>query len=118
MTQDEINEILRLHHRWLRGEEDGQRADLRGANLRGATAIDAGQGSRGFRFVAIPHDTAVMVLAGCRWLPLHDAWAHWQGRHADNQALRAECLAKLMQIETVAKARDWTLGYDPARGNE
>jgi hypothetical protein len=35
-TVVEIAEILRLHAMWLRGEDGGQRADLRGANLRGA----------------------------------------------------------------------------------
>ena len=36
MTADELREILGLHVKWLRGEPDGKKADLRGANLDGA----------------------------------------------------------------------------------
>lgn len=101
-------EGARLWNANLRG------AYLRDANLAGAAAIDGGQDHRGFRFVGVPHDDCVMVLAGCRWLSLHDAWAHWRHRHNDKPDLRSECLAKLALIETVAQARGWALGYDPA----
>ena len=33
MTQDDLNKILELHEKWLNNDEDGVRADLRGANL-------------------------------------------------------------------------------------
>ena len=36
MTNEEIETILDLHKKWLRGEEDGKRANLAGANLTGA----------------------------------------------------------------------------------
>jgi hypothetical protein len=36
LTPDEIKNILEKHLRWLRGEADGSRADLRNANLRNA----------------------------------------------------------------------------------
>ena len=36
-----IKEILDLHGKWLRGEEGGVQANLRGANLRGADLSDA-----------------------------------------------------------------------------
>lgn len=36
MTIEEIAKILADHAKWLRGEPDGQRADFRGADLRGA----------------------------------------------------------------------------------
>lgn len=36
MTQSELNEILEKHRKWLNNEEGGERADLRGADLRGA----------------------------------------------------------------------------------
>jgi uncharacterized protein YjbI with pentapeptide repeats len=32
-SKDELNEILRLHGTWLRGERDGKRANLTGADL-------------------------------------------------------------------------------------
>ena len=36
MTKTEFNEILKAHKKWLNGDEDGKRADLRGADLTGA----------------------------------------------------------------------------------
>ena len=36
MNQAELNEVLRKHRMWLRGEEGGRRADLSGWDLRGA----------------------------------------------------------------------------------
>ena len=36
MTQTELNEIVRLHNLWLIGDEEGKKANLRGADLRGA----------------------------------------------------------------------------------
>ena len=36
MTQSELNEILEKHRKWVNGEDDGERADLRGADLRRA----------------------------------------------------------------------------------
>jgi|GEM_PF-2450524 len=45
-TQEELNEIISKHGKWLDDEEGGERANLRGANLidanlRGANLIDA-----------------------------------------------------------------------------
>lgn len=37
----DIKEVLRLHAKWLSGEEGGVRADLRKANLRGANLCGA-----------------------------------------------------------------------------
>ena len=34
ITQEKLNEIIASHGKWLRDEEGGQRADLRGADLR------------------------------------------------------------------------------------
>ena len=41
LTPDEIKNILEKHLRWLRGEADGSRADLRNANLRNASLRNA-----------------------------------------------------------------------------
>ena len=41
MDKKELTEILRLHKMWLNGEEEGERANLRGANLQGADLRDA-----------------------------------------------------------------------------
>ena len=40
-TQEELDEILRLHGMWVRGEEGGKRADLRWANLTDANLARA-----------------------------------------------------------------------------
>ncbi len=40
MTADEIREVIEAHRRWLQGEPDGRRADLAGADLRGANLRD------------------------------------------------------------------------------
>ena len=44
MTFDELQEILGLHLRWLRGEPEGKRADLGGADLGGANLYGANLG--------------------------------------------------------------------------
>ena len=36
MRTEELQKILDLHKKWLKGEPDGVRADLRDANLRDA----------------------------------------------------------------------------------
>ena len=36
MTLNELDKILTAHKKWLNNEDEGHRADLRGANLRGA----------------------------------------------------------------------------------
>ena len=36
MNQEELQKILEAHKKWINSEDDGVRADLRGANLRGA----------------------------------------------------------------------------------
>lgn len=41
MTNLELKEILDKHLKWLRGEEGGERADLRGEDLRDANLCDA-----------------------------------------------------------------------------
>jgi len=41
MTQEEIQTILDLHASWLRGEDDGKRANLSRADLSGADLTGA-----------------------------------------------------------------------------
>ncbi|BEU87427.1 hypothetical protein TAMA11512_21690 [Selenomonas sp. TAMA-11512] len=41
MNKEKLKEIIKSHGRWLKGESDGQRADLRGADLRDADLCDA-----------------------------------------------------------------------------
>ena len=54
MTKLEIKQALELHEKWLNGENEGERADLRGAylsgaNLRGAYLGDANLGGANLR---------------------------------------------------------------------
>ena len=42
MTRENLNEILQKHQKWMDGEDDGKRADLRSADLRGADLCGAG----------------------------------------------------------------------------
>jgi hypothetical protein len=41
MNQEQLNPVLALHAKWLRGDIDGVMADLRDANLHGADLRDA-----------------------------------------------------------------------------
>ena len=41
MDQNELNEILKKHEMWLKGEEGGERANLSGADLSGANLYGA-----------------------------------------------------------------------------
>jgi len=49
MTRDKLQEIIEAHGRWLKGEPDGERANLRGANLRGANLRGADLGGANLR---------------------------------------------------------------------
>ena len=41
ISAKKLQEIIKSHGRWLRNEEGGERANLRGANLRGADLSSA-----------------------------------------------------------------------------
>ena len=41
MNQVELNEILEKHKKWLDGDEGGEKAELRGADLRWANLQEA-----------------------------------------------------------------------------
>ena len=75
-------------------------AYLRGADLTGITLIDAGQDSRGYRFIARRGDP-MMIAAGCRWLRAAEAREHW--------ANNPECLGKVEMIVAEATRRGWTI---------
>ena len=96
-----------LRGAYLEGS-DLRGADLRGACLRGADLLDAGQDSRGYRFVAVKQKKGpYLIFAGCHTFTLKEAQAHWKKRHEGDQALQAECQAKIKLIAAVAKARGW-----------
>lgn len=41
MNKEQLNDVLENHKKWLDGEEDGERANLKGANLSDADLSDA-----------------------------------------------------------------------------
>lgn len=87
-------------------------ARFRGSYIRGAGLIDAGQDSRGWRFIGCRFNGGVWVAAGCRWLSLSDARSHWgEGYPHDASGMhhgdRVEINAKLDLIEATAKSRGW-----------
>ncbi len=81
---------------------------LAGANLTGASLIDGGQDARGYRFWAWRRDDgAVIVRGGCReWAGFEAARAHYGADYASDGD-RAECIARIALIETVAQANWW-----------
>ena len=93
------------------------RADLGGAYLGGDNIIDAGEDRRGYRFFgAKEKETDLLrINAGCREnLTLEQANWHWSKAHANDPELAAECLAKVVLIETVARARGWKIEAEDA----
>ena len=82
-------------------------ADLSGADLRDADLIDAGQDSRGYRFVG-HYCKAVRIIAGCRNFTINEAKDHW--------ANNPEALAKVVLIETVASLKNWVKETEDANG--
>ena len=73
-------------------------ANLAGAYLSGANLIDAGQDSRGYRFIGVPTN-GLHIMAGCRWFTLDEAREHWQ----DNP----EAGNKVAAIAAEADRRGW-----------
>ena len=41
MKEKQLENVLKLHQKWMSNEPDGKRADLRGADLRGASLWEA-----------------------------------------------------------------------------
>ena len=81
MTQDQIKETLRLHAMWLRDDEGGacanlRGADLRGADLRGANLRGANLSGANLRWANLSRANlsgANLSGANLRWADLSDA---------------------------------------------
>ena len=54
MTNDELKAVLEKHRRWLKGDPNGERADLRSANLRNANLRNADLRSANLDFSCLP----------------------------------------------------------------
>jgi hypothetical protein len=133
ITKDELVEIIRKHALWLVDENEGERADLRFANLsfadlsfanlrsanlsfanlRSANLQLVGQDIRGYLFWSFANDDGVVVLrAGCReFIGIAAARAHWTERHGDD-VLHADCLSLVDRCEQMAKVRGWKLDVE------
>ena len=56
-------------------------ANLTSANLSGAIGIiDAGQDTRGYRFVEVRHGESMRIYAGCRDFTIEEAMEHWTAK--------------------------------------
>ena len=91
----------------LRGA-DLSGAHLMGAYLMGADLIDAGQESRGFRWVATPGSDGriLLIQAGCQRKTLAEARNYWGDGYTSNGDL-AEIKVKIDYLESEAKRRGW-----------
>jgi hypothetical protein len=70
MDQTNLDLILSLHLDWLRGKENGKRADLRGADLIGADLRGAnliGANLRGADLIGANLEGAVKLPLYCKW---------------------------------------------------
>ena len=87
LTKEEI-EVLQRHAKWLKNEEGGEKANLWGANLRGATGkiLSFGPiGSRqGITYVTKTERT-VHVRCGCFYGTLEEFAAKVEKEHGDSQ---------------------------------
>jgi hypothetical protein len=81
--------------------------NLTGVNLTGVNLIAGGNRSDGYQFFGIREPSgAVMVRAGCRYLPIADARAHWTETRGGTR-LGDESLALLDHIERMATIAGW-----------
>ena len=87
LTKKEI-EVLQRHAKWLKNEEGGEKANLRGADLRGATGkiLSFGPiGSRqGITYVTKTERT-IHVRCGCFYGTLEEFAAKVEEEHGDSQ---------------------------------
>ena len=110
----DLQDTLRLHKMWLDGQEGGQKAhlrwadlswaDLRGANLyianlsgaKGILAIGPG-GSRGDMLYAVAHDDGPRIMAGCFWGTVAEFRDKANETHGDNEhaAYYEACIAMI-----------------------
>ena len=103
-TTIDLPSILISHDAWLRDEPNGKRADLREADLRGATGIISAGHPDGWLAYGWLRDGWLSVSVGCREMRLDEGRAYWAGKDD-----RREVLAALDYIEAVAKIRGWRI---------
>ena len=78
-------------------------AYLEGAYLEGVTGvIDAGTTARGYRMVAVCHESDVYVASGCRWFTSAEALAYWSMANADYVARHGATTVARMAVRVRA----------------
>ena len=105
MDQTNLDLILSLHLDWLRGKENGKRANLEGANLRCGTVLKFLQigpvGSRGDTLTAFLTDNGIFLSTGCQVeKTLVEFRQRVQDTHGDNEHGKAYGAA-LAMIESI-----------------
>jgi len=89
MNKDHLEAVLASHKQWL-DVEGGQKADLRGANLRGAKGffLLPVQDPRGYAFThATNCDGVWRIRVCCRDFTLEEARAHWGDRYKGERGI-------------------------------
>ena len=79
MDANDLKTILEKHKMWLDDEDGGERADLRGANLRGANLRWANLSGADLRWADL--SGADLREANLRWADLREANLRWANLH-------------------------------------
>ena len=128
MTQEKLNEVIASHGRWLVDKSRGERADLRGAdlryaNLRGANLCDADL--RGADLCGADLRNADLCYANLRDANLHDAdlrgadlrYANLCGANLCGANLRdADLPAIVLQVGPIGSRKDYVV-YNASNDN-
>ena len=80
-----------------------QRAHLQGAYLQGALnliCLDL-HDPRGYRPVAVLHDTGYWIAAGCRWYSIDDALIHWRDKTHNAPEIAARYIQEISKLEQI-----------------
>ena len=129
MDADKLKQIVVAHGSWVRGEKNGSRANLSGANLSRANLYGANLSganlygwkiaekqqdnpllslsfAHGYVLQLIRHEAGVGIVCGCRrFETLKNAQLHWK-MHEDDQR-RTVVLPALEALFLIAKAQRW-----------
>ena len=102
MTQPNIRKSVTAWNEWRISNPDAI-PYLEGAYLEGVTGvIDAGTTARGYRMVAVCHESDVYVASGCRWFTSAEALAYWSMANADYVARHGATTVARMAVRVRA----------------
>ncbi len=118
ISTEELNRIIGLHGKWLRGEEGGEQANLRRANLSSANLSSADLrkilinntvgNSREIKSMHLEGEfsitySAEFIAFGCTQMNLKD-WLEMKGHSSDFWDKYREILIKLIEISPATVA--------------